>query len=61
MVVGPPAVAELGDDLVLALDPVRLGVDERAVHVPQHRTHLGRLSVIGHRGPPSTLSVVPVV
>ena len=34
VVLGPPA-AELGDELVLALHPVRLGVDERAVHVPQ--------------------------
>ena len=24
------------DELELALDPIRLGVDERAVHVPQH-------------------------
>jgi hypothetical protein len=35
VLLGPDA-AVLGDDLVLGLDPVRLGVDEGAVHVPQH-------------------------
>ena len=30
-----PAATELGDERVFALHPVRLGVDQRAVHVPQ--------------------------
>ena len=34
VVVGPPPAVP-GDELVLAADPVRLGVDQRAVHVPQ--------------------------
>ena len=41
VVVGPGA-PELGDERVLALDPVGLGVDERAVHVPQDRSRTRR-------------------
>ncbi len=38
-----PGPVELGDEFVFARDPVRLGVDERPVHVPQDRRwlHLG--------------------
>ena len=36
-VVAGPGAVELGDELVLARDPVGLGVDERAIHVPQDR------------------------
>ena len=44
-VVVRPTPAVAGDELVLAANPVRLGVDQRAVHVPQdgrrHRSHAG--------------------
>ena len=39
-----PLAAERLDDLALRLEPVRLGVDERAVHVPQHRHRQRRRS-----------------
>ena len=39
-----PRAVELGDEFVFALDPVRLGVDERAVHVPQDRRRLSSRS-----------------
>jgi hypothetical protein len=35
-----PCLAVLGNEAVLARDPIRLGVDECAVHVPQHRRQL---------------------
>ena len=44
MIIGPSAIAELLHELVLALDPVRLGVDQGAVHVPEHRTRQGAIS-----------------
>ena len=40
-----PSATEFVDEFVLALNPVRLGVDQRAVHVPQHRcqfSHSGK-------------------
>ena len=60
--VAPRTVAELAHDLELAGDPVRLSVDQRAVHVPQHGGE-GEVDRGGRaqRGPPSTFSVVPVV
>ena len=46
-----PRPAVLGDQLVLAGDPVRLGVDQRAVHVPEHRRRDAPGSrTIGHVG-----------
>ena len=50
VVVGPRA-AERGDELVLALHPVRLGVDERAVHVPQDGRRRARATA-GRRSTP---------
>ena len=47
MFVVPRAAVGL-DELELAFDPVRLGVDQRAVHVPQD----GGRSAVGTVGPP---------
>ena len=44
-----PLAAELGDQLVLGGDPVRLGVDDGAVHVPQDGGRAGHLRARGQR------------